>query len=115
MHDWLIGFKESVEGMGATGSLIGLAIFAALAQAASSDRLSLRDLLIGAPMSGFVIWMAWVGLSNWEMSEQVRIFWSGVAAFGAQWILRGMNVLLRKFAEDPVGSLNTLKSFWRKE
>lgn len=115
MDEWLMAFKEVIEGIGITGDLIGLAIFAALAQAASSDRLSLRDLLIGVSMSVFVIWMAWMGLSNYELPEQMRVFWSGVAAFGAQWILGGINVVLRKFAEDPVGILISFKSFRRKE
>ena len=114
MREWFIAFKDAVDSMGMTAALAGLALFAALAQAASSDRLSVRDLLIGAPMSGFVIWMAWLGLSYWDLSEPMRVFWSGVAAFGAQWILRGMNTVLRGFSEDPLGTLMKLKSLWRK-
>lgn len=115
MREWFIAFKEGIDSMGITAALAGLALFAALAQAASSDRLSFKDFLIGAPMSGFVIWMAWLGLSFWDLSEPMRVFWAGVAAFGAQWILRGMNTFLRGFSEDPLGTLMKLKSLWRKE
>lgn len=115
MNKFFSAFREAVETMGITAALAGLALFAALAQAASSDRLSVRDFMIGAPMSGFVIWMAWLWLSGSGLSEPMRVFWAGVAAFGAQWILRGINTLLSDFSKDPIGTLVRIKELWRKQ
>lgn len=110
MSNWFTAIREAIDTMGIAFALASLSLFAALAQAASSDRLSLRDFLLGASMSGFVIWMAWLGLSYLNLPESMRVFWSGVASFGAQWILRGANTVLREFAVHPIDTLLKLKA-----
>ncbi|HEH9402126.1 TPA: hypothetical protein SIA35_004243 [Aeromonas sobria] len=115
MNEWSRITLETIKDMGGDGVLIGLALIAALAQAASADRPSLKGFFVGLPMSFFVVWMAWLGLSHWGLNETMRVFWSGMAAFGAPWILRGINRMLHKFMEDPVSFLVKIKSVWGRK
>ncbi|WP_421216626.1 hypothetical protein [Aeromonas jandaei] len=112
MNEWLNIFFDSSD---TNFVLIGLALIAALAQTASSETPSLKILLVSIPMSLFAMWMAWLGMGHLGFSEKMQIFWSGIAAFGAPWILRGINTMLHEFVNSPIETLERVRHFLRKK
>ncbi|MCQ4054453.1 hypothetical protein [Aeromonas sp. SG16] len=111
MDEWSFILLKNIEN---NWGLIGLAITAALAQTASSEKPSLYAFFISMPMCFFVVWMTWLAVAHLALGEQLQIFWSGVAAFSAPWILRGVNVILHQFIESPIDFLLKLKELLKK-
>lgn len=82
--------------------LVGIA--AAMAQAATEERLTWRSFLRGVVASLFVIVMSWLGLVAFGFgatNNDQRLWVSGLAAFAAKYLLRGFNTVLERFALNP--------------
>lgn len=112
MNEWSFFFIDSPE---TSFVLVGLALIAAFAQTASSETPSFKLLFVSIPMSVFALWMAWLGVGHIGVSEKMQIFWSGIAAFGAPWILRGINTQLHDLMRDPINYLDKVRNFLRKK
>ncbi|HIF9333066.1 TPA: hypothetical protein ACX6RM_001313 [Photobacterium damselae] len=106
--DWLIELDLIL-------ALSALALIGALSQAASTNSMSIKNILAGVIMSTFVLSLVWLALENIEMDETLRLACAGIAGYSARYILAAWNIAMDHLATDPMKAVSWIIKVIRRK
>lgn len=91
-----------------------ISIFAGIARTVvSEDKRNIGAFMFGSITAGFVGYMAHIGLNDTDLSQASISVITGVAAFSATDILRGIMKISKAFADDPHKAVRDIFSTWK--